>query len=60
MDGPLFPALFSINMLLGTESGQSYSQAQLSAMLEEAGVTNIHRLPYVGPTESGVLVGTTK
>jgi len=59
MDGPLFPALFSINMLLGTESGQSYSQAQLSSMLEEAGVRDIKRLPYVGPTESGVLVGTT-
>jgi hypothetical protein len=59
MDGPLFPALFSINMLLGTESGQSYSQAQLTAMLEAAGVRDIKRLPYVGPTESGVLIGTT-
>jgi len=59
MDGPLFPALFSINMLLGTESGQSYSQAQLTAMLEKAGVKKIQRLPYVGPTESGVIVGTT-
>ena len=26
MDGPLFPALFSLNMLLGTSSGQSYSE----------------------------------
>ena len=59
MDGPLFPALFSINMLLGTASGRSYSQAQLIAMLEEAGVTEIKRLPYVGPTESGVIIGTT-
>jgi len=59
MDGPLFPALFSINMLLGTASGQSYSQAQLTAMLEAAGVKNIKRLPYVGPTESGILLGTT-
>ena len=59
MDGPLFPALFSINMLLGTASGQSYSQAQLIAMLEEAGVKKIERLPYVGPTESGILLGTT-
>jgi predicted O-methyltransferase YrrM len=59
MDGPLFPTLFSINMLLGTESGQSYSQAQLTGMLEEVGVKNIKRLPYVGPTESGILLGTT-
>lgn len=58
MDGPLFPALFSINMLLGTEAGQSYSQAQLTAMMEEAGFKSIQRLPYVGPTESGVMVGT--
>ena len=58
MDGPLFPALFSINMLLGTESGQSYSQAQLTAMMEAAGFKNMQRLPFVGPTESGVLVGT--
>ena len=59
MDGPLFPTLFSINMLLGTESGQSYSQAQLTDMLEKVGVKNIKRLPYVGPTESGILLGTT-
>ncbi|MEK6196133.1 MAG: methyltransferase, partial [Deltaproteobacteria bacterium] len=59
MDGPLFPTLFSINMLLGTESGQSYSQAQLTDMLKEVGVKNIKRLPYVGPTESGILIGTT-
>lgn len=59
MDGPLFPALFSINMLLGTESGQSYSQAQLTSMMRTAGFKNIERLSYVGPTESGVLVGTT-
>ena len=60
MDGPLFPALFSINMLLGTASGQSYSQAQLTAMLEQAGLEKIKRLPYVGPTESGVIVGTIR
>jgi len=29
MDGPLFPALFSLNMLLGTPQGRSYSQKQL-------------------------------
>jgi len=38
MDGPLFPALFSLNMLLGTDGGQAYSEAQLMEMLGNAGV----------------------
>lgn len=59
MDGPLFPALFSINMYLGTRNGQSYSQAQLSGMLKEHGVKNIQRLSFVGPTQSGILSGIT-
>ncbi|MCP3952377.1 MAG: SAM-dependent methyltransferase [Desulfobacterales bacterium] len=58
MDGPLFPALFALNMLLGTPSGQTYSQAQLEEMLEKAGARHIKRLPFKGPTESGILVAT--
>jgi len=57
MDGPLFPALFGINMLVGTQSGQSYSEAQIVGMLHEAGVTEIKRIPYVGPPESGIIKG---
>lgn len=57
MDGPLFPALFSLNMLLGTDSGQSYAEKDLIRMLTETGVTNIRRLPFKGPTESGILMG---
>jgi hypothetical protein len=57
MDGPLFPALFSLNMLLGTDSGQSYSEQQLTDMLEAAGVKNIHRIPLNSPNDSGLLVG---
>ena len=55
--GPLFPALFSINMYLGTEKGQSYSEAQLSAMLRANGVTDIQRLAFSSPTRSGVIQG---
>jgi len=58
MDGPLFPALFSLNMLLGTDAGRSYSQAQLEEMLRTNGIGNIQRLPFIGPTESGLLAGT--
>ena len=58
MDGPLFPALFSINMLLGTSGGQSYSEKQINGMLSEAGVKQIRRLSFQGPTESGIIIGT--
>jgi len=57
MDGPLFPALFSLNMLLGTDSGQSYSEQQLTDMLLTAGIKNIRRIPLNSPNDSGLLVG---
>ncbi len=57
MDGPLFPALFSLNMLLGTPSGQAYSEKQIMDMLAEAGVKDLRRLPFKGPTESGIITG---
>ena len=58
MDGPLFPALFSLNMFLGTSDGQSYSEKQITGMLSEAGVKEIRRLSYQGPTDSGIIIGT--
>ncbi len=57
MDGPLFPALFALNMLQGTDAGRSYSEGQLKQMLEKAGASEIRRLDYIGPMESGILVG---
>lgn len=60
MDGPLFPALFALNMLQGTERGQSYSEGQVRQMLQAAGIADIQRLPYTGPTESGILQGVYK
>jgi len=58
MDGPLFPALFSLNMLLGTDGGQTYSEQQISDMLSSAGVHDIRRIPIESPNDSGILVGT--
>jgi len=58
MDGPLFPALFSLNMLLGTESGRSYSESQVADMLTEAGVRQVRRIPITLPNDSGILTGT--
>lgn len=57
-DGPLFPALFSLNMLLGTSRGQAYSQGELLAMLAEAGVSNLQRLPLELPNGAGIIAGT--
>lgn len=57
MDGPLFPALFSLNMLLLTAQGQSYTEAQLREMLAQAGVKDLRRLSFQGPNGSGIIAG---
>lgn len=57
---PPFPALFSLNMLLGTEAGQSYSQTELSELMAQAGIKAISRLPLVLPNGAGILSGTAE
>jgi predicted O-methyltransferase YrrM/predicted transcriptional regulator len=57
MDGPLFPALFSLNMLLGTPSGRSYSEKQIQDMLSDAGVREIRRIFFESPNDSGIITG---
>jgi predicted O-methyltransferase YrrM len=57
MDGPLFPALFSLNMLLGTRNGRSYSEREIMEMLTRAGVGQIERLPFRLPNDSGIIRG---
>ncbi len=57
MDGPLFPTLFSLNMLLGTEKGQSYSEKQIKKMLADAGVKDMQRIPIQTPNDSGIITG---
>ena len=57
MDGPLFPALFALNMLIGTDRGQSYSEAQLREMLEKCNIWNIHRLDVNSPNDAGIMIG---
>ena len=56
-DGPQFPALFSLNMLLGTEAGQSYSESELAVMMTEAGLSDVHRLALDLPNGAGVMSG---
>lgn len=57
LDGPLFPALFSLNMLLGTEGGRAYSQGQLAGMLADAGLVDVRRLDFTGTNDSGLIQG---
>ena len=56
-DGPSFPALFSLNMLLGTDTGQSYSGRDLVAMMSEAGLSDVSRLDLDLPNGAGVIRG---
>ncbi len=58
LDGPLFPALFSLNMLVNTDLGQSYSEAEITRMLQGVGASQIRRLSFRGPNDSGVISGT--
>lgn len=59
-DAPVFPALFSLNMLLGTPDGQSYSEGEIVAMLQKAGATDVRRLPIQLPNGAGIIAGTKK
>lgn len=55
--GPLQPALFSLNMLAGTESGRAYSEEQIMDMLADAGAKDLRRLPIQTPNQSGIIAG---
>jgi SAM-dependent methyltransferase len=57
-DGPLFPALFYLNMLINTQKGRSYTENRIHDMMKKAGLHRIKRLPFRGPTDSGIMVGT--
>ena len=57
LDGPVFPALFSLNMLLNNQ-GRSYSEKEVSDMLSQAGARDIHRISFQGPNDSAILCGT--
>jgi predicted O-methyltransferase YrrM len=57
-DRPLFAALFSLNMLINTPQGQSYSDAQIKDMLLNAGLKDVRRIPFRGTNEAGIICGT--
>lgn len=53
---PFFGTLFSLNMLVNTESGDSYTSEEIRDWLEQAGCTDI-KLTASGPTTS-LMIGT--
>lgn len=52
---PKMAALFSLNMLVGTQGGASYNQGEYAAWLSEAGFREAVRIRLPGP--SGLMVG---
>jgi len=56
-DQPLFPALFSLNMLLGTPEGKAYSEGEIKNLLQGAGLGDIERLAMDLPNGAGVICG---
>jgi (2Fe-2S) ferredoxin/ubiquinone/menaquinone biosynthesis C-methylase UbiE len=54
--GPRFGALFSLNMLVNTQGGASYSEEEYTRWLREAGFGEVRRVPLAGP--AGVLIAT--
>ncbi len=57
MAGPLQPALFSLNMLAGTEAGRSYAERQIMEMMSGAGAKDLKRLPFHPPGQTGIIAG---
>jgi SAM-dependent methyltransferase len=55
--GPAHPALFSLNMLVGTAGGQSYTWSELQNMLQEAGAVSVRRLDIDLPMGCGIIIG---
>jgi len=53
---PRFATLFSLNMLVGTRAGSSYSESEYTSWLREAGFSSIRRVPLPGP--AGLLLAS--
>jgi len=56
--GPQHAALFSLNMLVSTESGASYSQCEYTDWMKTAGFSEVSRINLPGP--SALIVGLAK
>lgn len=57
-NGPEHAALFSLNMLVQTCSGQAYSKEEITRLLREAGAGAVNELDITLPQSCCVLMGT--
>ena len=48
--GPVVSLFFAVNMLINTDTGNTYSFEEISSWLTEAGFTNPHTIPAPGPS----------
>jgi (2Fe-2S) ferredoxin/SAM-dependent methyltransferase len=55
---PQHAALFSLNMLVNTDAGASYSESEYTGWMKAAGFTEVWRINLPGP--SGLMVGLVK
>lgn len=56
--GPQHAALFSLNMLVGTEAGASYSESEYTEWMNSAGFAEVARVKLPGPSD--MIVGLAK
>ena len=57
-DGPVHPALFGCNMLVGTESGKVYTERELFALLRRSGASDMRRHALDLPMGCGIVSGS--
>ncbi len=56
-DGPVFSAMFGLNMLAGTPTGKVYTANELTSLLEQAGAVNVRQLDMPNDNGSGIVTG---
>ena len=56
-DGPVFSAMFGLNMLAGTPGGKVYTPSELKGLLEQAGAINVRQLDMPNDNGSGIVMG---
>ncbi len=54
--GPPFSALFSLNMLVNTKNGRTYSFKEIEEILKKYNFTNFERIPF--EENNSILIGT--
>jgi SAM-dependent methyltransferase len=55
--GPAHPALFGLNMLIGTAGGQAYTSSEIQGMLHKAGAFAVRRVEIDLPMGCGIIMG---